>query len=175
MTRGSSPPRTLLLAAVCAFVAAGCGGGTAAPRYDRLGLPLNRPVTQQQVRRLTEASLLYPGSVVVRPIGMDERKQAGEHEPDPAYAGNIAVAPASADLVLAWYDRQLTARGYRPATYYKLAGQSTGGAWTAPGSREQMQVGIYAPGNATPGPVPAGHVGYEAVVVNYRVTGPPPA
>ncbi len=165
--------RGVVLGSLLALLLAGCGGGSAV-RVDRLGLPLNRPVTQQEVRRLAIVSLLYPGSTVVRAIGMDERKQAGEREPDPAFAGTIAVAAVPADVLLAWYGRQLSARGYRPATYYKLAGQSTGRAWTAPGDREQVQVGIYAPGNSAAGPVPAGHVGYEAIVVNYRVTGPPP-
>jgi hypothetical protein len=158
---------------VSVVVLTGCGSGPAV-RFDRLGLPSDRPVTQQDVRRLPDAALSYPGSTVARAIGMDERKQAGEHEPDPAYAGTIAVAPATVDELFAWYGRQLTARGYRPATYYKLAGQSTGRAWTAPGNREQVQVGVYPPGSAAVGSVPPGHVGYGAIVVNYRVTGPPP-
>jgi len=156
------------------MVLTGCGGAPTTLRVDRLGLPLNQPVTQQEVRRLADARLLYPGSTVVRAIGMDERKQSGEPEPDPAYAGAIAIAPARADVLLSWYDHQLLARGYRRATYYKLAGQSTGRAWTAPGNREQVQVGIYAPGNSTAGSVPRGSIGYEAILVNYRVTGPPP-
>lgn len=167
MIRGATP------LALLALVATACGGNTA-PRFDRLGLPLDRPVTQQEVRRLPEAALLFPGSTVVRAIGSDERKQAGAHEPDPAFAGTIAVAPAAAATLLAWYDHQLTARGYREATYYKLAGQATGRAWTAPGGREQVQVGVYAPGSTAPGAVPRGATGYEALVVNYRVTGPPP-
>jgi hypothetical protein len=172
MTRGAIS--LVLCAAVTAAAGAGCEGGRNAPRFDRLGLPLDRPVTQQEVRRLPDASLRYPGSAVVRAVGSDERKQAGEHEPDPAFAGTVAIAPASVDALLAWYDHQLTARGYRRATYYKLAGQSTGRAWTAPGNREQVQVGVYGAGAAPTGPVPAGHVGYEAILVNYRVTGPPP-
>ncbi|MDQ1748596.1 MAG: hypothetical protein QOD07_2859 [Frankiaceae bacterium] len=171
MTRGALS--LLLCVAVTAAAGAGCGGGTA-PRLDKLGLPLDRPVTQQEVRRLPDASLRYPGSAVVRVVGSDERKQVGEHEPDPAFAGAVAIAPVSVDVLLAWYDHQLTARGYRRATYYKLAGQPTGRAWTAPGNREQVQVGVYAAGSAATGPVPAGHVGYEAILVNYRATGPPP-
>ncbi|MBV9097187.1 MAG: hypothetical protein JO079_03925 [Frankiaceae bacterium] len=132
-------------------------------------------MTQQEVRRLPDASLLYPGSTVVRVVGSDEHKQPGEHEPDPAFAGNVAAAPTTADALLSWYDHQLTARGYRRATYYKLAGQSTGRAWTAPGSREQVQVGVYPPGSAATAKLTPGHTGYEAILVNYRVTGPPPA
>jgi hypothetical protein len=161
-------------AVVVAVAVAGCGG-TAAPRVDHFGLRLDRPVTLQELRRVPETAMLYPGSTVVRSIGMDEHQQAGEHEPDPAFAGSIAVAAATADTLLAWYDEQLTSRGYRHATYYQLAGQTTGRAWTAPGDREQLQVGIYAPASSVVGPVPAGHVGYEVVFVNYRVTGPPPA
>lgn len=139
-----------------------------------MGLPLHRSVTQQELRRLPPAALLYPGSTIVRAIGSDEHEQSGEREPDPAFAGHVAVAPAAADALLSWYDRELTSRGYRRATYYQLAGQSTGGAWTAPGDREQVQVGVYAPRSAAAGPIPRGDVGYEAVLVNYRVTGPPP-
>src|SRR4051812_23130240 len=113
--------RAVVFAPLVVLFVAGCGSGDAV-RVDRLGLPLNRPVTQQEVRRLPEAALLYPGSTLVRTVGMDERKQPGEAEPDPAYAGTVAIAPASAAALLAWYDRQLTARGYRRATYYKLAG-----------------------------------------------------
>jgi hypothetical protein len=159
---------------VLVLVLAGCGG-TPSVRADRFGLPLDRPVTQQELRRLPEAAMLYPGSRVVRAIGMDEHKQGGAEEPDPAFAGRIALAPATADALLAWYDEQLASRGYRRATYYKLAGQRTGRAWTAPGDREQLQVGIYPPGNPAPGAVPRGYTGYEVVFVNYRVTGPPPA
>jgi hypothetical protein len=170
--------RTVVAVALMLPVA-GCGGSTGT-RVDRFGLPLDRPVTQQELRRIPDATLLFPGSKVVRAIGSDERKQAGEHEPDPAFAGSIAVVPATVDTLLAWYDHQLLPRGYRRATYYKLAGQSTGRAWTAPGNREQVQVGIYAagsplPGKPVPGKVPTGRVGYEIVFVNYRVTGPPPS
>ena len=168
MTRGTTATSLVLVA----LVATGCG--TSAPRFDRLGLPLDHPVTQQEVRRLPEASLLYPGSTVVRAIGSDERKQTGEHEPDPAFAGNVAAARTTVDAMLAWYDHQLRARGYRRATYYKLAGQPTGRAWTAPGNREQVQVGVYPPGSAATGTLRAGDVGYEAILVDYRVTGPPP-
>jgi len=153
-------------------VVAGCGATTA--RVDPLGLPLNHPVNQQQIRRLAVAGLVYPGSRVVRAIGMDERRQPGEHEPDPAFAGNVAIARVTAGALLSWYDRQLIARGYRRATYYPLADQTTGRAWTAPGAREQLQVGIYGPGSAVAATVPRGYLGYEAILVNYRVTGPPP-
>lgn len=165
--------RGVVFGSILTLFLAGCGGSDAV-RVDRLGLPRNHPVTRQEVRRLPEAALLYPGSTRVRTIGMDERRQSGEAEPDPAYAGTIAVGPVTAEVLLAWYGRQLTARGFRRATYYKLAGQSTGAAWTAPGDREQVQVGVYAAGSSAAGPVPRGHVGYEAIVVNYRVTGPPP-
>jgi hypothetical protein len=168
MTRAA--PCSLLAAGL--LVAAGCGGSPA--RFDRLGLPLDRPVTQAELRRLPDANLMYPGSTVVRAIGMDEYKQSGEHEPDPAFAGSVATAPATADALLGWYDAQLTTRGYRRATYYKLAGQSTGRAWTAPGNREQVQVGVYSRSEPTIGGLPRGDVGYEVVLVNYRVTGPPP-
>lgn len=170
--RTTSRFSVVVLAGVSVVLASGCGS---APRFDRLGLALHRPVTRQEVRRLPDAALLYPGSRVVRAIGSDERKQPGEPEPDPAFAGNVAVARATVAALLEWYDRRLTSRGYRPATYYPLAGQPTGRAWTAPGNKEQIQVGLYAQSGSPAGLIPRGYVGYESVLVNYRVTGPPPA
>jgi len=171
MTRDASVP-VLAAPLVVLLLVVGCGS---AARFDRLGLPRDHPVTQQELRRLPVAQLVYPGSRIVRVIGSDEHRQAGDHEPDPAFAGTVAVAPVGTDALLAWYDERLTRQGYRRATYYKLAGQSTGGAWTAPGDREQVQVGIFAPGSGAAGPLPRGQLGYEAIVVNYRITGPPPA
>jgi hypothetical protein len=73
--------------------------------------------------------------------------------------------------LLAWYDQQLTARGYQRAAYYRPSDQDAGGAWTIPQSREQVQVGVYAP-SAGVGVV--GSTVYEELLVSYRVTGPPP-
>jgi hypothetical protein len=149
-------------------VLAGCAGAS----VDALGIPLHRPVTERQLARLPQSHVLYPGSLVVRQVGSDERRQRGEAEPDPAYAGVVATAHASPAELLRWYDDQMRGRGYRAATYYRAANQSTGGAWTLPGNREQVQVGVLASSRAT---AAVGVVTYQVVLVSYRVTGPPPS
>lgn len=149
-----------------------CGGG--GPGSDGFGVPLHHPVTRQELRTHPEAALLFPGSVRVRAIGADEHAQAGEAEPDPAYAGVVATASASAGELLRWYDQRFAARGYRRAPYYRQSNQSSGAAWSIPDSREQIQVGVYAPGALVAGAVAAGHIAYEELLVSYRVTGPPP-
>jgi hypothetical protein len=164
----------LPVSAVALAVAASAVGCRPGAETDGLGLPLRQPVTQDELRAHPESALLYPGSRTVRVIGADEHRQAGEHEPDPAYAGVVASTTVSVGTLLGWYDGQLTARGYSRAAYYRPANQVTGGAWTLPHSREQVQVGIFA--SAAPGgDVHRGEVIYEEMLVSYRVTGPPPS
>jgi hypothetical protein len=139
---------------------------------DGLGVPLHQPVTEQQLRRHPQSSLLFPGSQLIRRIGADEQAQPGGGEPDPAYAGVRATATVPAATLIAWYDQQLTARGYRRAPYYRPSDQDAGGAWVIPHSREQVQVGVYAAPIAGAGD--AGATAYEELLVSYRVTGPPP-
>ena len=165
----------LLVAAVAVVVAASAVGCSPGAETDGLGLPLRHPVTQDELRAHPESALLYPGSQAVRRIGADEHRQASDHEPDPAYAGVVASTTVSGATLLGWYDRQLTARGYSRAAYYRPSNQVAGGAWTIPHSREQVQVGIYASGAAPAGNVRSGRVIYEELLVSYRVTGPPPS
>lgn len=167
-------------AAVCACAgAAGLLGLTAcgtAKNTDALGLPLSRPVTAQELRGLAQSTLLYPGSRLVRRIGSDERAQSGDdtvHEPDPAFAGSIATTAASAAAVLTWYSTQMAARGYVAATYYRLADQVDGRAWTIPHTRDQVQVAVYR-SSSPKAAAPAGSIAYEEILVDYRLTGPPP-
>jgi hypothetical protein len=148
----------------------GCGPGA---ETDGLGLPLRHPVTQDELRTHPESALLYPGSHAVRRIGADEHRQAGEHEPDPAYAGVVASTSVSVATLLGWYGRQFTARGYSPAAYYRPSNQVAGRAWTIPHSREQVQVGVYASAGSADD-LRRGGVIYEEMLVSYRVTGPPP-
>jgi hypothetical protein len=107
-----------------------------------------------------------------RQVGADEHNHPGDSEPDPAYAGVLATTAVPGPALIAWFDQQLTARGYRPAGYYRPSDQDTGAAWTIPHSREQIQVGVYTP---SAGQSIAGSTTYEELLVSYRVTGPPPA
>jgi hypothetical protein len=152
--------------ACCLAVACSSGGGDA---VDALGLPLHRPVTQAQLRAHPALLALLPGSQVVRRVGMDERRPPGADEPDPAFAGTIADVPASATALYAWYGHRLAAMGWRPAPYYRLSDQVSGQAWTAPHGNEQVQVAVYRSGGDN------GALRYEELLVDYRVTGPPPA
>jgi hypothetical protein len=149
---------------------AACGSPQAS--VDALGVPLHQPVSEQELRRHPQSSLLFPGSRLIRQIGADEHAQPGGGEPDPAYAGVLATATVPTATLLTWYDRQLTARGYQRATYYRPSDQGAGGAWTIPRSSEQVQVGVYAAPSAGVGTT--GATVYEELLVSYRVTGPPP-
>jgi hypothetical protein len=156
--------------AVATAALAACGPPQAS--VDALGLPLHQPVSEQQLRLHPQSSLLFPGSRLIRQVGADEHAQPGGGEPDPAYAGVRATATVPGATLLAWYDQQLTARGYQRAAYYRPSDQDAGGAWTIPHSREQVQVGVYAAPSAGVGTV--GSTVYEELLVSYRVTGPPP-
>jgi hypothetical protein len=162
-----SLPTVALLACLGCLVAA-CSSG-AGRAVDALGLPLHQPVTQAQLRAHPSLLALLPGSHVVRRVGMDERQPPGAGEPDPAFAGTIATTPATADALYAWYGRRLAAMGWAPAPYYRLSDQASGRAWTAPHGNEQVQVAVYREGGAS------GALRYEELLVDYRVTGPPPA
>ncbi|MFL6136463.1 MAG: hypothetical protein ACJ74O_01505 [Frankiaceae bacterium] len=163
MSRG----RPLAALALIGCLATACSKGDATA-VDALGLPVHRPVTKAELRAHGDLLVLAPGSRVVRRVGMDESKPPGADEPDPAFAGTIAVAPMRADALHAWYDSWLVALGYQRAPYYRASDQVAGWAWTAPHGNEQVQVAVYRPGNG------AG-VRYEELLVDYRVTGAPPA
>jgi hypothetical protein len=163
--------RAPVAAALTVATAALAACGSAQASVDGLGLPLHRPVSEQQLRRLPQSSLLFPESEVIRRIGSDEHAHPGDHEPDPAYAGVRATATVPATTLVAWYDQQLTARGYRRAAYYRPSDQDAGAAWTIPHSREQVQIGIYT---TTADVSVAGPTTYEELLVSYRITGPPP-
>jgi hypothetical protein len=164
--------RAAVAAALTVATAALAACSSPQASVDGLDVPLHQPVSEQQLRRLPQSSVLFPGSTVIRRIGSDEHAHPGDHEPDPAYAGVRATATVPVATLLAWYDQQLTARGYQRATYYRPSDQDAGGAWTIPHSREQIQVGVYTAASADVGPV--GSTVYEELLVSYRVTGPPP-
>lgn len=108
-------------------------------------------------------------------VGSDEHPQpGGDKEPDPAFAGVVATAPVDPSALLDWYSAQLAKRGYQPGTYYPLSTQTEGRAWTIPHTRDQIQVAVYRAGHGPVPQAPAGSVEYEEILVNYRVTGPPP-
>jgi hypothetical protein len=138
-----------------------------------MGLPTNKPITQLELSARPEAQLRYPGSQLVKIVGADEIATR-DSEPDPAYAGAILATTATATQLYAWYAQWLTARGYRPVTYYRMSDQTSGAAWRAPGGREQVQIGIFdtaelAAQQHVSVAVGAGGVVYEQVLVGYRV------
>jgi hypothetical protein len=168
-----------LLAAVAGVAGCSASSSGAPTGVDAFGLPLRQPVTQAELRAHGESRLLYPGSRVASRVGSDERARPGLGEPDPAYAGAVAVARATPAALYAWYDRRLVGQGWRRAAYYRTSEQVTGRAWTVARGTEQVQVAVYAPGSGVGrrllGAAPRGRVAYEEVLVDYRVTGPPPA
>jgi hypothetical protein len=165
--------RRVPVAALTVATAALAACGSPQASVDALGVPLHQPVSEQQLRLHPQSSLLFPGSRLIRQIGADEHAQPGDSEPDPAYAGVRATATVPRATLIAWYDQELTARGYQRAAYYRPSDQDAGGAWTIPHSREQVQVGVYTTPPAG-SPASVGSTVYEELLVSYRVTGPPP-
>lgn len=160
------------LALTAALLMTACGAGRTT---DALGLPLSKPVTRQAIEVRPEASLRYPGSELMKKIGADEQAQSSaEKEPDPAFAGIVAATSADPTTLLGWYSAQLAKRGYQPATYYPLSTQIDGRAWTIPHTKDQIQVAVYRAGQGPIQQLPAGSIAYEEILVDYRVTGPPP-
>lgn|GEM_PF-3446180 len=160
----------LAVGACMAF--AGCASRTGA-RFDSMGLPTNKPITQLELSARSEAQLRYPGSELVKIVGSDEIATR-DNEPDPAYAGAILTTTATATQLYAWYAHWLTARGYRQVTYYRMSDQTSGVAWRARGGREQVQIGIFdaaelAAQQHISVAASAGTVVYEQVLVGYRV------
>jgi hypothetical protein len=117
-----------------------------AVQLDHFGLPLNRPILQQQLRGYPEAGLAYPGSHLDKVVGSDQIAQPHSEEPDPAYHGAIYTAAATTPAQLYnWYAHWLNARGFHPVTYYRLTDQRSGVAWQVGEGREQVQIAIYDP------------------------------
>ncbi len=110
---------------------------------------------------------------MIKVVGSDE-VATRDSEPDPAYAGAILTTTATSAQLYAWYADWLTARGYQPVTYYRMADQTSGVAWRAPGGREQVQIGVFdaaelAAQQHVTVAERAGTLIYEEVLVGYRV------
>lgn len=138
---------------------------------DAFGLPIGQPITRAELAAHRESHLFYPGSKVVRSVGSNQISRPQEGEPDPAYAGAILTAAATADQLYAFYERELIARGFHSVIDYRLSSQVSGQAWEVD-QRVQVQVGIYDPtrlerdqGIST-APAP-GTLVYEVVLVGY--------
>jgi hypothetical protein len=149
---------------------AGCGGSSGV-KVDASGLPTNQAVTQRELLGFPETHLYYPGSTVVRKVGASQTPTHPGEEPNPAYSGAILTARTSAASLYTWYDNALTARGYTSAADYRPSSQTSGRAWQLH-HRLQVQVGIFDPaaldsGLRMAGPVPAGTVVYEEILVGY--------
>ncbi len=156
----------ILLAALSGGCAAGNGPGT-----DASGLPTSRPIVQSDLRDRPVARLVYPGSTLVKTVGADQTRNPQGDEPNPAYTGAIRVAPATTAQLYSWYGRWMQIHGFRAATYYRQADESSGQAW-AWHHRLQLQLGVFEPmalaaDQGIRFAVPPGSIIYEAVVVGY--------
>jgi hypothetical protein len=150
---------------------AACGQGSA-QAVDSSGLPTNRPVTEGDLQAFEVTHLVYPGSRLLTRVGADQTPTRPGEEPNPAYIGAILVATATSTQLYAWYDRQLTAKGYEPAPDYRLSSESSGQAWQIH-KRLQVQVGVFTPAGVPPAaageqnPAGPGQIVYEALLVGY--------
>ena len=108
---------------------------------------------------------------MVRLVGSDQIAKTSEPEPDPAYAGAILTASATADQLYAFYGQQLRAEGFYTEPDYHLASQVSGRTWEVD-QRVQIQVGIFDPvlleedQNIATAPAP-GELVYEVILVGY--------
>jgi hypothetical protein len=123
---------------------AACSTGTAAG-VDGFGLPVDHPINRAELRSHPEAGLAYPGSTVVRTVGSDQTAKPHGEKPDPAYAGSIMTAAVRPVVLYGWYRQWLTARGYHPVVYYRLADQVSGTGWQVAHGREQVQIAVFDP------------------------------
>jgi hypothetical protein len=110
--RGPRPASVLLVGLLLAPLLAGCltrtSGGTAITR-------------RQDLQKLPEERLVYPGSVVIGSGGADlDRFVAAS--PNPAFSGHVLGVNASADEVLDFYRRELPARGWQESGVDSIAG-----------------------------------------------------
>jgi hypothetical protein len=129
--------------AACSRGAVG-SAGTTAGGVDAFGLPVGQPITRAELAAHAESHLFYPGSTMVRSVGSNQIANPGAGEPDPAYAGAILTASATAAQLYAFYEQGLLARGYRSVNDYRLSSQISGRAWEVD-QRVQVQVGIFDP------------------------------
>jgi len=162
--------RAALVAVAGLASVAACGNQTSVAT-DSSGLPVNRPVTRADLTSRPETHLRFPGSVVVKTVGMGETPNKSGEEPNPAFTGAIFEAHATPGQLYAWFGASLSRREFSPARYFMQADQTSGQAWQFR-HRLQVQVGVFDPNllrsdagiDAEPGP---GELVYESVLVGY--------
>ncbi len=76
---------------------------------------------QAQLAALPEAALLYPGAAVLEQGGRDARPEGGTDRPIPAVVGATLGAQATPAEIVAFYDRELLARGWARFTSPPIA------------------------------------------------------
>ena len=145
--------------------------GNAPATTDASGLPVNRPVKRSDLASREEAKLRFPGSVLIKAIGMGQTPTKSGDEPNPAFTGAILEVHATASQLYDFYGSSLERSGFTPTRYFLPADQTSGQAWQFQ-HRLQVQVGVFDPtllrsegGLAVhPGP---GELVYESVLVGY--------
>jgi hypothetical protein len=157
-------------------VAAGCGGtssvsGDSPAVTDDSGLPVDRPVTRSPLRRLAVAHLRFPGSVLVKAVGMDQTPTRSGEEPNPAFTGGIFAAFTTPAGLYAWYGSAIEHAGFAPAPDFRPADQVSGQAWEIH-HRLELEVGVFDPSllredTGVVVDLKRGQLAYEAVVVGY--------
>ena len=160
--------RLLAYAGVAAAVIAAAFGTWAflipaqAPATDRDGLPTG-PVTYRFVDSRPEAHLVYPGATVLASTGTTESSDPLEGLKNSAFAGAVLVTRDPPDQVYAWYQKQLSARGWKPYQLAALLSTQVSAAGYRRGVREFF-VGAVDDSHmfrVAPGAVPAGGTLFE--------------
>jgi hypothetical protein len=127
-----------------AIVLTACGTSASAHSVDAFGLPIGQPLTRAELAAHSESHLFYPGSKLVRWVGSNQIPNPHETEPNPAYAGAILTASATAGQLYAFYEKELRPGGFYAVNDYRLSSQVSGRTWEVD-QRVQVQVGIFNP------------------------------
>ena len=100
-------------------------------------------VKRSELQRLPEGHLFYPGAVVLASGGHDYER--GIWGSNPAITGYLLGVNATPKEVLAFYDRELLARGWAISSADTVIGtnESAGGAWRR--GRMYIQIAILYP------------------------------
>lgn len=131
--RPSHRHRRWIVLAVCALVLLTIGFGVRLSRSPAYGGPITK---RSDLQKLPEERLFYPGAVLLGSGG--NNYEWGIWGSNGATSGHTLGANASKDEVLAFYDRELTARGWQ-----KLPGVGVGSAELAVWAWRKDKVSVW--------------------------------
>lgn len=121
------------------------------------GLP-SGPVSYKQVSSHPEATLSYPGSQILFPMGAGEQRSPSEGVVNAAFAGEVLRVNAPSPAIYDWYKNWMTSHGWHSSPTLRATTQISVEGY-ARGSRERFTVAIDNPdalARTIGRPIPAG-------------------